>query len=518
MRATVEKLNNVDIPSLNNQLLDNMNFYKSILNNTQKVKGLTHIIAGIDSLTNGAGNTNWGKYFAPRIKGELGNGGLGYIGFENATVSNIGSWNISGVSYISNLDPSNAPAKYSFDNKGIYTENATGTSRVWLYLTEKNFKYAKVIYLKQPGGGTFKAQYIDETDGVLVDTANDFYDLGVYKLPINEYPHKGEISLDTITGKVAIFGVYLYNDEGVIFSKIGKGGDKLSDHNKTDASFREKWLDILQPDIFIFNGGANDKGTLTPVQFDTTMRNYLTPYINKNTNLILVRQNEISGDTTLKLFEEKIKAYCKEKKCGFIDERKLLGETFEIANSLGYMIDTVHPSDVGNIKRANNYLDYFGVPKIGKLDDDIKKLNVSSLNYEYKVKLSQKQLSIANGETKTVYKIGLVGGYPIGIIQLNIFGQRTGTSCAVKKTAYGVVTNATTRNSAQSPADFIIKEEFEYHSDGIVTDFTLTTAKVNNHLEIYLSPNTGTSAMNFFVDGEITLPTLTVKGQSVFEN
>jgi hypothetical protein len=130
--------------STNSSLADMMNLKKPLLSSTQKTSGLIHVMAGLDSLTNGAGNTNWGQYFAPRVQAELGYGGLGFVGFQNTTIQEFGGWNVAGFSSIESLDQSTAPAKYSLDNKGMYVNNGDGTPHLWCYFTNKNFKNVKL--------------------------------------------------------------------------------------------------------------------------------------------------------------------------------------------------------------------------------------------------------------------------------------------------------------------------------------------------------------------------------------
>ena len=516
-----EEINNSRLLSTERQLAEAENLKKPIISNTQKVTGLTHIMAGIDSLTNGAGSTAWSDYFRPRIQGELGMGGLGFVGFHNTTIQEFGTWNIAGMSGLDGTDQSLYPGKYSLDNKGLYCENGDGTTpHIWCYFTDKNFKHAKLIYLKQPGGGSFKVGYVNKTIDtyITVDTSNADFDLGVIDLEDNVSPNNGQLSITAMTGKIAVFGYYLYNDSGCIFTKLGKGGDTLVNHAKTDSAFRAKWLDVLKPDYYMANLGVNDKESMSDVVYDTTIRSYLQPFLDKSTQIIMVRPNDISGDTKLDAFNDKIVAFCKEKRCGYINEKSLLGSYSE-ANSLGYMVDTVHPSVIGNKKRTDNYLNYFGIPKLG-LNVSLVKDTTSgtAATYQHKTPLSSKYLRSLLGVQVLVYKIGLTNAYPAGRLRLNIVGQRTGTNGVVEKEIFTAIGNSTTVNrvSLANPITSITK--FVLNPDGIPTDFIVTTAIVSNLLEVYVTPNIGARDMTFYIEGEIILPTLANLGKAVFEN
>ena len=71
---------------------------KDFLNVSNKTPNYIHIMAGMDSLTNGAGGSSWCNYFRDKAFAQLGCGGLGYIGLDNNTIGDFGSWGTSAPS------------------------------------------------------------------------------------------------------------------------------------------------------------------------------------------------------------------------------------------------------------------------------------------------------------------------------------------------------------------------------------------------------------------------------------
>lgn len=105
-----------------------------------------------------------------------------------------------------------------------------------------------------------------------------------------------------------------------------------------------------------------------------------------------------------------------------------------------------------------------------------------------------------NGETSIIYKIGIANAYTIGLLSLNVVGQRNGSNHIVEKTFKLAISNGTISNQVTSIGTLTTISNYEYHSGSNPTvDFTLTPTLNNNLLEISITPNTGTSAMNFYI-------------------
>lgn len=507
---------------LNEEMQQNINYEilsKSTFDGITKKENIFTVLGGIDSLTNGAGtsNNNYGYFLEQQLWNNYGFGGYGYVGFQNNSITQLGSWNLSGFKTLETTDQSQYPGKYSFDNKGCYADNASN-GYINFNFNIKNHTRAKVIYLKQPNGGTFNFSWVMSTKSELIDTSSDTFELGVTELTElnNNAQYKG-VSCSNCNGKLLIFGVYLYNERGAIFTRLGKGGDKLLNHAKTDDSFRSAWINIINPDIYLFNGGANDKDDWNGETYLSYLTKYLTPFINNNVHTICIRCNDISGDTKWNnIFQPILEKYAKDNRLDYISDKKILGN-YDFAMANGYMLEGIHPSELGNKKRANFYASYINLPTVNF--NNVISQAISEDKYNYYNKLSEKYIKLNNGETSIIYKIGIANAYTIGLLSLNVVGQRNGSNHIVEKTFKLAISNGTISNQVTSIGTLTTISNYEYHSGSNPTvDFTLTPTLNNNLLEISITPNTGTSAMNFYIKGDVIMTYLTVKNQCVWEN
>lgn len=511
-----------NIQELGSQLEQNINYgilSKSTFDGITKKENIFSVLGGIDSLTNGAGtsNNNYGYYLERQLWNNYGFGGYGYVGFQNNSISQMGSWNLSGFKTLETTDQSQYPGKYSFDNKGCYADNASN-GYINFNFKNKNHTRAKVIYLKQPNGGTFNFSWVMSTKSELINTSSDTFELGVTELSElnNNAQYKG-VSCSNCNGKLLIFGVYLYNEKGAIFTRLGKGGDKLINHAKTDDVFRGKWLEVLNPDIYLFNGGANDKDDWNGETYLSYLTKYLTPFISNDVHIVCIRCNDISGDNNWnEIFEPILEKFVKDNRLDYISDKKILGD-YEFAMSNGYMLEGIHPSELGNKKRANFYSSFLNLPTVN-FNNAISSES-SELAYKYENKLTEKYLKVLNGTTSIIYKLGISNAYTIGLLTLNVIGQRNGSNHMSEKTYKIAINNGTVPNQVTSIGNLSVINNYEYHSGVNPTvDFTLGVNLVDNLLEISISPNTGTSDMNFYIKGNIVMTYLTVKGQCVWEN
>ena len=511
-----------EVSNLSSQLDTNINYgilSKSTFDGITKKENIFSVLGGIDSLTNGAGtsNNNYGYYLERQLWNNYGFGGYGYVGFQNNSISQMGSWNLSGFKTLETTDQSQYPGKYSFDNKGCYADNASN-GYINFNFKNKNHTRAKVIYLKQPNGGTFNFSWVMSTKSELINTSSDTFELGVTELSElnNNAQYKG-VSCSNCNGKLLIFGVYLYNEKGAIFTRLGKGGDKLINHAKTDDVFRGKWLEVLNPDIYLFNGGANDKDDWNGETYLSYLTKYLTPFISNDVHIVCIRCNDISGDNNWnEIFEPILEKFVKDNRLDYISDKKILGD-YEFAMSNGYMLEGIHPSELGNKKRANFYSSFLNLPTVN-FNNAISSES-SELAYQYENKLTEKYLKVLNGTTSIIYKLGISNAYTIGLLTLNVIGQRNGSNHMSEKTYKIAINNGTVPNQVTSIGNLSVINNYEYHSGVNPTvDFTLGVNLVDNLLEISISPNTGTSDMNFYIKGNIVMTYLTVKGQCVWEN
>lgn len=513
---------NKQIEQTNASLDKNVNYEiisRSTFDGITKKENIFSVLGGIDSLTNGAGtsNTNYGYYLEKQLWSNYGFGGYGYVGFQNNTITKLGSWNYGGFKTLEKTDQSQYPGKYSLDNKGCYADNADN-AHIYFYFKNKNQKKAKVIYLKQPNGGSFDFSWIGTRKKININTDSSEYELGVTDADEENLGKFTGVACSNCNGKLVIFGVYLYNEKGAIFTRLGKGGDKLINHAKTDDGFREKWLDVIKPDIYLFNGGANDKNDWDGETYLSYLTKYLTPFLNKNVHTLCIRCNDIGGDDRWNnIFEPVLEKFSKGNGLDYISDKKILGN-YQFAKDNGYMLDGIHPNEKGNKKRANFYASYLNLPTVN-FNNETEEHSTTALTYQYNNKLTEKYVKIARGNNEIIYRIGIVNAYTIGLLTLNVLGQRNGSNHMVDKTFKLALNNTTVENKVTNIGNLKTIENYEYSEGPNPTvNFNLTANIVNDLLEISITPNTGIYDMNFYIKGEITMTYLTVKGKSVWEN
>ncbi|WP_132748247.1 SGNH/GDSL hydrolase family protein [Scopulibacillus darangshiensis] len=320
------------------------------------------VLAGIDSLTNGPiyqkTKSRYLDDFIPRMHDVFGDGGPGYVPFDSIYFKQEhGTFRFSyGVHEINDLVPGKYPSQYSLDLKGIYTK---GGYLRWMRVDmprSMDWKYGEIFYLQQPNGGSFRVGYTQSGQREEVHTKGSLK-LGVVTLPKNKYD--GRLTFSHINGKVVIFGGLFLNDHGVAVSRIGQGGDRLDWHARIHNNMMAQWLKELNPSLFIFNGGMNDRSTLSAKGYKYDLNNYLQPFIKENCRLLLVAPNAILGNNRiLKEYENVLVNYAKNHGTGFISNKEALGENYLKAESKGYMGDRIHPNDLGSKVISQHLFNY----------------------------------------------------------------------------------------------------------------------------------------------------------------
>ena len=311
------------------------------------------VLAGIDSLTNGPihlqTKSRYLDDFIPRMHQIFGNGGPGYVPFDSLYFNQEkGEFHYSfDVHEINDLVPGQYPSQYSLDLKGIYTNR--GFMR-WMSVNMPSswqWKYGKIFYLTQPDGGSFQVGYSSGKTEMTVNTNASTRHLGVAILP--EHKPGESLRFTHINGKVIIFGGLFLNDDGVAVSRIGQAGDRLAWHAGIRNDMMVQWLGELRPSLLIFNGGMNDRGALTQQGYQIALKNYLQPFSDAGTQMLLVAPNAILGNNQiLHEYQSVLSSYATKHQAGLIDNKDVLGKTYLSAVSHGYMGDHIHPNDKGS--------------------------------------------------------------------------------------------------------------------------------------------------------------------------
>jgi len=322
-------------------------------------RGPIHILAGIDSLTNGRlHGENKSRYlddFIPKLKKKFGDGGPGYVPFDSRFFNQEGGEfkYSAGLKEINDMPHNMYPARYSFDYKGLYAN--FGHADSVFFKLNKPWKYGKLIFLKQMGGGTFNVVY--PSGASLKVNTNGRRGLGIAVLP--KHQNDQPIRIKNITGKVALFGGYFYNADGVVVSRVGQGGDRLAWFGELNRQEQKQWIQALQPDLFIFNGGMNDRGAMNAKQYRSALARYLAPFREASCPIILTVPNAIRGDEArLKEYEQELRAYAEEYHTGLFSAKAALGKTYQAAQERGYMGDSIHPNEKGAKAISQSLLQY----------------------------------------------------------------------------------------------------------------------------------------------------------------
>lgn len=529
-RSLTEDVQNTldEVPELSSQMAEKASLEKSNIENFIDKSKVNLILAGIDSLTNGAGETKYLDYFSPRLRGEIGDGGIGYCAFDiysQDSVENfsIGYLGMSNLSATPNLIDNNH--KYSFDLKGVYRTDGDGTQYVNVEIKRK-FKHSKIVYLKQPDGGSFDIRYNGDTI-IHVDTSNDAFDLGSLDMPDKDYfllsPNGNALlRITNILGSVCIYGGIFTNDTGVAISPIGRGGNRLEWHNNLDKNIFAKWLTILQPNMFIFNGGTNDN---ISSDFNEMLSSYLQPYVDANCNIILIRPHQMSSDEKWSLWETILKSYAKQKHLDYISEKYLLGSSYLEANANGYMLDGTHSSVLGNKKRSNNLLQHLGIPIIGLNKTEYVEATPSPATKQNITNLTNK-ITYGHATIKPdsiIYTLGLRQTYngvsPKGIIEIQIRAQINGddgSNIKIKKIMFPIWNITDINNHAQCDNSKVVVIN-EYTNETASFDFDISLSIVDDKVVVNLHTNY-MGYVNYIITAISYVTTQDQNGNSIYEN
>lgn len=523
-----------EVSNLSSQLDTNTNNIDYInenvkLNNIQNLQGLKRIdiFCGIDSLTAGAGGNSYINFLEPCLRSQLGDGGAGLCMLDyGKSVENNHSFGKSpNVKYMINDSWDSIPRKYSICGLGCYTINADGKQYI-NYDCKRKYTSAKVIFLKQPNGGTFKIgnMALNVSTYTLVNTLSSDYELGYLDLNINNWASSG-ITIKEITGNVAIFGLYFKNgDDGVTVSRLAIAGSKLSEHLKLDENIYKKWFELLEPSAYIFNGGMNDRTEMDTNTYKSSVLSLLSRIKNGcDTTQIILEYCNYSSDyqtTYLKGYEQVLKDIAFENFYGFISDKDVFGN-YEKANNKGLMLDEIHPNTKGNKVKANNIAEYLGFNSNYILKEYEQFTSGTSIK-EYINELSTVVKTVNFGETETIYKLGLINGYTTAIFEIEIYMQPNSDYSGLKKKIAICGKSATVLNEVTAIHSINESTEFEMKGSNVTMNMVVNCEVVNNKLEIKVTP-TATKATtnllcNLIVTGKVTSCYTGAAGKLVYEN
>jgi lysophospholipase L1-like esterase len=487
----------------------------------QSVKSL-HIFAGIDSLTAGANGDSYLNFLEPTLRSQMGDGGGGLhmLDYQKASENGASLGKSNNMLYMKDQLYSDVPKKYSICGLGLYTTNGSGSDSVD-YTVNRKFTNARLFYLQQPGGGTFAfgSSNIPPAQRPVTNTAGTL-DLKYVDVDGTNFS-SSSLSISNITGAVAVFGIFFTNGTtGVTVSRLAVGGSKMSEHASLDSSFRQKWFSLLQPNLYILNGGMNDRITTNASDYQTNVMNFLNDIktASANTQILLVASNESSdvSTTNLKDYPAVLKNIASANKYGYFSNKDFMGD-YNKANSRGLMFDGVHPNTRGNQLIALKIAEYLGFKGSAK-QVDADQFTVGVATKQYVNPLTSKFIFVpAATATQKIYDIGIVNGSTVGFVKVRVVMGRQGTQFMVEKEYRCQVLNSSASSNQVSAFNNGVETQIYQYAVSNNANTTLRAVIESNRLAIYADNTLGVD-MDLVISGTVELLYLPSTGKSVWEN
>ena len=326
-----------------------------------------NIHCAIDSLSS---TLTYVDAFRPMIQGALGNGGLGFVAFNNTITTQEGlSYGTGGGSEKTNanFDPVGAPN--SIYNPSLYYLQYTAASALSMDITDNKHAYdtATVYYLLQLGGGTFNWRDGNTVNNpIAVNTANATK--SVAWATRSGWPAaKGNlVRASSITGNVHLIGAdFKLGTTGCRVHRTAQPGTQLSQVAQLDGASYTAFLAQTGVDLYILNAGMNDAPNLSATDYETKIRTVLdwVRAANPQAAILLLLPNAISDsakDVVLETYRVKLRdVIAKDYNAMVYDERFPLG-SYTQAVAAGLMTDGIHPNTIGSQMRAEAIFSYLG--------------------------------------------------------------------------------------------------------------------------------------------------------------
>lgn len=330
-------------------------------------KSILRIAGGIDSLTDGAGSpvassfdNASGNSLIERLKalygdaGKLvaidtgngyyaGNSGSGGGSLQNETPVTAGLW-----------DGTNR--KTTLFGKGWQFNSASGG--YWAGLTPGiEWTYARV-WFRLGSGGSFSLGQMNTAESSAINAqaiSSTTHTVGSLQSAVifrdTSTSTSQRIGASPVNGTVTFYHAEFYTGNAGVFSaNCAVGGTTLQQHASLDDTYARQWWRALSPDLYVMNGGMNDRnGSSLPavVGWMETLVDRIKS--TGKTDVLLMRSNDPSSTASLiASYDKAWKSLALGRACGYFDVRTLAGFTdYATANGAGNMYDTVHPSVQG---------------------------------------------------------------------------------------------------------------------------------------------------------------------------
>lgn len=324
-------------------------------------------IGAIDSHTAGAGGKSYIDYLRPIMKGWYGDGGTGLQMFDGeiATAEDIVFDKSPALKYM-NLEPFNsAPTRYSINGMGLYAVNGDNLRFSWQSKEAVKYKKARLFYLKQPGGGTFKTGFADQPDNQLSTVRTDSSAVSLAFIDL-EFDSRSQLAYNircsSINGNVSFFGVVFSNPSGAMYSRVAQAGMTLSNIMKLSSDFRKAWYKTLNPSGVYFDAGTSDRKTVDAQKLWSWLSLYSTDILSSSSAKVLMIHGIQPKDHASTHYDDYLAVKTSIQNVTLMDLTVYMGE-YDALAAKGLMLDGIYLNEAGNREKGtsifNNMSHYF---------------------------------------------------------------------------------------------------------------------------------------------------------------
>ena len=480
----------------------------------------THIIAGIDSLTQGyftGDDFGYGpvhSHFSEFIKlatNTLGNSG-GYFSIVSEQSARFGAeiGAGSGFTSLKGIDASDMRRRMSFDFNGLAYSSAKWVPNKSIYWTSnRNWNKQRLFFLRQFNGGTFEVDHISEVSyRYSIDTGKASAGLGLGDSATDLL--SGEYELDYIDidrlagasdqmklryvadGEICVYGVFTDDLKGNCkYTYQSNSGYKVADYvSELDGTTLERWYQILEPSHYMLNGGTNDRKSSTVSEFEVNYAELIRRIMagsaagsnSITSDILCISPNDLSDKGLIREFRKSIYSIATNNGYGYLDHMQVLG-TFEDADTLGLMRDGTHPGYAGIPPLALADCSYFGISAGKYAFADSYQAGTGEL-FEFSGELrSVATGQITAGNSVEIYNIGLRDVTDFITFNLSVTGQRTGQDLFRNKSLDFAIRNSGVGTSNE--VTFLLAgTATETLGNAAAIDFTISTSIVSDRLVV----------------------------------
>lgn len=363
-----------DVAESVNALIDSTAMSEKILNDSQSAitrslgnKFVRRVFCGIDSLTEGTPNS-----YTQRLVG------FGSAANEQGLFVSLVETNVSdriGFTAVSAVGNRGVfPRNHSLDGKGLYGEALSGGRFRHLPLVtsgvSREWQNATVYYLQQPGGGTFDfRQYASDGTSSAGITVNTDGELLLQSAQISKSTTTSQAFTEVLnaTGSVVIFAIlYTTTSNDTFRINGGQGGASCQDWARVNYATLTRWMDLLNIDLYVYNGGTNDRFTAS----GSVLRTYIEPYLQAvaaaGTSILLVEPTQTfdyANYPTIKSSEYPpiYRSICDDNKWGFSSMVNELGDFSACSARFGMELDGIHPIPNAHFSYGNHLSEVYGL-------------------------------------------------------------------------------------------------------------------------------------------------------------